>query len=227
MSDGHLGLPDGIRACLFDLDGVLTDTASVHAQAWQRVFAGLGFDDEAYRRYVDGRRRSDGARAFLAARGVAATESQIAKIAREKDDLFLATIRREGVRRYEDSVAYARAAVAAGLPAAIVSASRHCAEVLESAGLADLFTVRVDGVVAGTRDLRGKPAPDTFLHAAELLGVEPAACAVFEDALAGVEAGRAGGFGWVVGVARGADPAELLAHGADVAVGDLADLRSP
>ena len=226
MSASELGLPPGIRACLFDLDGVLTDTASVHLTAWRQVFAALDleFSDDDYRLYVDGRRRSDGARTFLESHCLAASDTVITEIAARKDALFLRAIERDGVTRYDRSIAYVRAVAAAGYRRAVVSASRHCAEVLEAAGLAGLFELRVDGVTAADEDLEGKPAPDTFLYAARLLGVEPEACAVFEDALAGVEAGRAGGFGYVVGVARSVDPAELLAHGADVAVGDLAEL---
>ena len=228
MSAGRLGLPPGIAACLFDLDGVLTDTASVHATAWRRVFAEAGFalSDDDYLRYVDGRRRTDGARTFLASRGVEATDEELAVIVETKDLLFIEAIRRDGVRRYDASIAYLRAVAEAGLRRAVVSASRHCAEVIETIGIASLFEVRVDGIVAAERGLHGKPEPDTYLYAAELLDCEPAACAVFEDALSGVEAGRAGGFGWVVGVARAAAPAELLARGADVAVADLGELSS-
>jgi beta-phosphoglucomutase family hydrolase len=234
----RLGLPDGIRACLFDLDGVLTCTATVHAAAWKQVLdaflhdraASTGdtfrpFDLEAdYRGYVDGRRRSDGARAFLAARGVAVTEDAVHALGAAKDALFLEAIHRDGVERYEESVAYVREVAAAGLRRGVVSASRHCAEVLRASGIEELFEVRVDGVVAERDGLAGKPAPDTFLAAARRLEVEPAEAVVFEDALAGVEAGRAGGFGYVVGVDRGDQAGSLQEHGADVVVADLGAL---
>ena len=227
MTPASLGLPPGIRACLFDLDGVLTDTASVHRTAWRQIFneLGLPFTDADYRLYVDGRRRSDGARTYLESHALAANDEVVTEIASRKDALFLRAIERDGVARYERSIDYLRAVAAAGLRRAVVSASRHCAAVLRAAGIDDLLELRVDGETAADEDMPGKPEPDTFLHAARLLGVEPSACAVFEDALAGVEAGRAGAFGFVVGVARSVEPAELLAHGADVVVADLSELR--
>jgi beta-phosphoglucomutase family hydrolase len=235
-----LGLPSGIKACLFDLDGVLTNTATVHAAAWKQVLDGflrsradrdgsafVPFDVDAdYRAYVDGRRRSDGARAFLASRGIVMPDADVHALAAAKDALFLEAIRRDGVERYEASVAYVHEVCEAGLRRAVVSASRHCAEVLRAAGLDRLFELRVDGLVAEREGLRGKPAPDTFLAAAERLGVRPTEAAVFEDALAGVEAGRAGRFGYVVGVDRGAGAQALREHGADVVVTDLGALRS-
>jgi len=231
----RVGLPATIRACLFDLDGVLTDTASVHAAAWKQVFDELlrtrcgdafrPFDAlREYREYVDGRRRRDGARAFLAARGISLTARELNALVDEKDSLVLDTIHRDGVARYEGSVGYARAARAAGLRCAVVSASRHCAEVLRAARIEQLFEARVDGVIAGRDHLRGKPAPDTYLVAARALGVEPASAAVFEDALSGIEAGRAGGFGYVVGVDRVGDGRALRERGADVVVADLGEL---
>jgi beta-phosphoglucomutase family hydrolase len=238
----RLGLPLAIRACLFDLDGVLTRTAVVHAAAWKQVFDPLlraqaartaetfvPFDVDAdYRTYVDGKRRRDGVRSFLAARGIRLTEDDVRTLAQAKDALVLEAIRRDGVERYEESVGYVRAVAAAGLRRAVVSASRHCADVLRAAGIEELFELRVDGVVADRERLDGKPAPDTFLAAARGLGVEPAEAAVFEDALAGVAAGRAGEFGYVVGVDRVGHADALLAHGADVVVDDLSDLlRSP
>jgi beta-phosphoglucomutase family hydrolase len=235
-----LGLPPGIRACLFDLDGVLTRTEIVHAAAWKEIFdaflraraeadgtAFVPFDaDVEYRAYVDGKRRRDGVRSFLAARGIELPEEEAAALAKAKDARVLAVVRRNGVERYERSIGYLRAVAAAGLPRAVVSASRHCREVLRAAGIEDMFDLRVDGVVAERDGLRGKPAPDTYLAAARGLGVEPSACAVFEDALAGVEAGRSGGFGFVVGVDRTGRADELRAHGADVVVADLGDLLS-
>lgn len=231
-----LGLPPQIRAGLFDLDGVLTRTEVVHAAAWKRVFdalvrerAGGGafvpFDADAdYRAYVDGRRRRDGARAFLASRGIRLPEDELGALADAKDVLVLEAIEQDGVEVYERSVDYLRAVAEAGLRRAVVSASRHCETVLRAAGIEELFEVRVDGIVADRDGLRGKPAPDTFLAAAWGLGVEPPEAAVFEDALAGVEAGRAGGFGFVVGVDRAGHGDALRRHGADVVVRDLGDL---
>jgi beta-phosphoglucomutase family hydrolase len=234
----RLGLPPEIRACLFDLDGVLTRTELVHAAAWKEVFDAfllaraeadggefVPFDaDVEYRAYVDGKRRRDGVRSFLAARGIELAEDEAAALAKAKDARVLAVVRSDGVERYERSIGYLHAVAAAGLRRAVVSASRHCREVLRAAGIEDLFELRVDGVVAERDGLRGKPAPDTYLAAARGLGVDPPACAVFEDALAGVEAGRAGGFGFVVGVDRTGRADELRAHGADVVVADLGDL---
>jgi len=238
MTPPRLGLPAGIRACLFDLDGVLTHTATVHAAAWREVFdafleeraASTGtdfvpFDPVAdYRTYVDGKRRRDGVRSFLASRGIRLPEHDVRELAQAKDALVLAAIHRHGVERYDASIGYVRAAREAGLRCAVVSASRHCEEVLRAAGIEELFELRVDGVVADHERLAGKPSPDTFLAAARKLGEGPSACAVFEDALAGVEAGRAGGFGFVVGVDRTGGSAPLREHGADVVVADLADL---
>ncbi len=239
-----LGLPDTIRACLFDLDGVLTRTATVHAAAWKEMFdaflreraAATGepfvpFDPvEDYGLYVDGRPRADGVRAFLAARGIALPEGDrgdppglqtVHGLGNRKNELVLRMIRESGVEVYEGSVRYLDAARDAGLARAVVSSSANTLDVLRSVGLADAFDVRVDGVVAAERGLRGKPAPDTFLAAAHDLDVEPPAAAVFEDALAGVEAGRAGGFGFVVGVDRAGHADALREHGADVVVPDL------
>ncbi len=238
MSGAQLGLPPGIRACLFDLDGVLTRTAAVHAAAWKEIFdaflrdrserAGgpfVPFDVALdYRAYVDGKRRRDGVRSFLAAREIELPEEDVRALAEAKDALVLEAIRRDGVERYEESVGYVREAAAAGMRRAVVSASRHCADVLRAAGIEELFEVRVDGVVADREHLAGKPAPDTFLAAARDLGVEPAECAVFEDALVGVEAGRAGAFGYIVGVDRVGHADALREHGADIVVGDLSEL---
>jgi beta-phosphoglucomutase family hydrolase len=241
-----LGLPAGIRACLFDLDGVLTPTALVHAKAWKRTFdaylrerAGRTgepfepFDSAAdYERYVDGKPRYDGVRSFLASRGIELPEGTpadppgaetVCGLGNRKDELVVDLLR-QGVEPYPGSVRYVRAVRDAGLHRAVVSASVHCREVLEAAGIADLCEVRIDGIVAAERRLKGKPAPDTFLAAAEALGVPPAAAAVFEDALAGVEAGRAGRFGFVVGVDRVGQAEALREHGADVVVSDLAEL---
>ena len=230
-----LGLPDGVTACLFDLDGVLTDTASVHDKAWTQVFdeflrsrGGDGFTpfdpDLDYARYVDGKRREDGVRDFLASRGVVLDERGVTAIGDRKNELLLQRIATDGVRVYEGSRRYLQAAVQAGLRRAVVSSSANTAQVLEVTGLAGLIELRVDGVTAGQRHLAGKPAPDTFLAAASSLGLTPAQCAVFEDAEAGVQAGRAGRFGLVVGVDRTGHAAALREHGADVVVQDLAEL---
>jgi len=237
-----LGLPDGVTACLFDLDGVLTDTAAVHDKAWKATFDPFlvargdmrPFDPRAdYDAYVDGKRREDGVRSFLASRGIELPEGAaddppdaptVQGLGNRKNSLLLATIAREGVAVYEGSRRYLQAAAAAGLRRAVVSSSANTAQVLEVTGLAGLVELRVDGVTAREEQLAGKPAPDTFLRAAELLGVQPRQAAVFEDALAGVQAGRAGHFGHVVGVDRVGQAAALTQHGADTVVQDLAQL---
>jgi beta-phosphoglucomutase family hydrolase len=242
-----LGLPDAIRACLFDLDGVLTQTAKVHAAAWKQMFdaflrtraAQTGekfepFDPVAdYDQYVDGKPRYDGVRSFLAARGIDLPEGTtddppdavtVHGLGNRKNELVLAMIKRQGVEVYEGSARYVRAVRDAGLGRAVVTSSANADEVLAAAGIDDLFEVRIDGVVAAREHLDGKPAPDTFLAAARGLEVAPDRAAVFEDALAGVAAGRAGRFGLVVGVDRVGQANELLDHGADVVVSDLAEL---
>ena len=232
-----LGLPDGTRACLFDMDGVLTQTAKIHAVAWKKMFDDFlrermvrtgepfrPFEKSDYTRYVDGKLRVDGCKAFLASRGILLPEDEVGALARRKDDLIIDILRSEHVETYEGSVRFVEAARARGLKTAVVSASKHCQDVLESAGIADLFDVRIDGNVADEQHLAGKPAPDTFLAAARAVGVEPGQAAVFEDALSGVDAGRAGHFGFVVGVDRAGQAAELGRHGADVVVDDLAEL---
>jgi len=242
-----LGLPNAIRACLFDLDGVLTQTAKVHAAAWKEMFdaflrkraAQTGesfepFDPVAdYDEYVDGKPRYDGVRSFLTARGIALPEGTpddppdavtVHGLGNRKNELVLAMIERQGVQVYEGSVRYVRAVRDAGLGRAVVTSSANADEVLAAAGIDDLFEVRIDGVVAAREHLEGKPAPDTFLAAARALEVARDRAAVFEDALAGVAAGRAGRFGLVVGVDRVGQADELLKHGADVVVGDLSEL---
>ena len=242
-----LGLPNAIRACLFDLDGVLTQTAKIHAAAWKEMFdaflreraAQTGesfepFDPVAdYDEYVDGKPRYDGVRSFLAARGIALPEgtpddppdaATVHGLGNRKNELVLAMIERQGVEVYEGSVRYVRAVRDAGLGRAVVTSSANADEVLAAAGIDDLFDVRIDGVVAAREHLEGKPAPDTFLAAARALEVAPDRAAVFEDALAGVAAGRAGRFGLVVGVDRVGQADELRKHGADVVVGDLSEL---
>jgi beta-phosphoglucomutase family hydrolase len=242
-----LGLPDQIRACLFDLDGVLTSTAKVHAAAWKEMFdAFLGrwsqrtgrpfaqFDVVAdYDAYVDGKPRNDGTRDFLASRGIELPEGSaddppgaetIIGLGDLKNDIVQRRIRTDGVQAYPGSVEYLRRAAEAGLRRVVVSSSTNCHDVLVAAGIDDLIEARVDGVTAAQHHLRGKPAPDTFLAGARLAGVEPDQAAVFEDALAGVEAGRAGHFGLVVGVDRAGQAEALKAHGADIVVNDLAEL---
>jgi beta-phosphoglucomutase family hydrolase len=244
--DGVLGLPPGVRALLFDLDGVLTRTATLHAAAWKQMFddflAGLDeahggtqppFTERDYDRYVDGRPRLDGTRAFLASRDITLPEgtpgdppgtATVHGLSNRKNDLVLAIMAADGVEVYPGSVRYVDAARGAGLRTAVVSSSANARDVLASAGLADRFDVVVDGRVARDQGLAGKPAPDTFLAAARALGAGPGEAAVFEDALAGVEAGRAGDFARVVGVDRVGQAAELASHGADVVVADLAEL---
>jgi beta-phosphoglucomutase family hydrolase len=242
-----LGLPDHVTACLFDLDGVLTPTVEVHTQAWRETFDKfLGeyakrtgtpfvpFDPGAdYRRYVDGKPRADGVRDFLASRRITLPEGDpedrpqaqtVHGLGNRKNVRFLQLVQAGGVRPYEGSRRYLEAARAAGLRKAVVSASANCQDVLSSAGIENLLEVRVDGIVARQLHLRGKPQPDTYLEAARRLEVAPANAAVFEDALAGVAAGRAGGFGWVIGVDRVGHADELRAHGADTVVTDLSEL---
>lgn len=228
----RLGLPAGIAAALFDLDGVLTRTSVLHAAAWKQAFDPVldahgqpPFDAVTdYARHVDGKPREDGVRSLLAARRIALPDDAVRAIAARKDQLLERLLRERPVETYPGSVRYLRAVRDAGLPTAVVSSSKHTQEVLRATGLTDLFDVRIDGVIAEQCRLAGKPAPDTYLAAARALAVEPARAAVFEDALAGVEAGRAGQFGYVVGVDRAGQAAELRRHGADVVVADLAAL---
>jgi len=224
-----LGLPDGITAALFDLDGVLTDTAAVHERAWKQSFdAYLGargtFEHDDYNRYVDGKPRDDGIRDFLASRDIHPSDADVDTLSTTKNDLVLRLIHDEGVKRYEGSTRYLQAAKDAGLRRALVSSSHNAEEVLDVTGLADLIEERIDGHVKDELNLRGKPAPDTFLEAARRLGVPPEQAAVFEDAQAGVAAGRAGNFGRVIGVDRVGQREALLEHGADVVVDDLSEL---
>lgn len=242
-----LGLPDGVSACLFDLDGVLTQTAKVHAAAWKQMFDSylrersertgvkfVPFDPVGeYDEYVDGKPRYEGVRSFLSARGIELPDGDpndppgaetIHALGDRKNRIVLELIREHGVEPYEGSVRYVHAARDEGLRRAVVSSSTNCRDVLHAAGIEDLFEQVIDGVVAEHEHLHGKPAPDTFLAGARALGVEPAQAAVYEDALAGVQAGRAGHFGFVVGVDRVGQRDALAAHGADVVVSDLAEL---
>ncbi|WP_405550958.1 HAD family hydrolase [Streptomyces sp. NBC_01171] len=240
----QLGLPDTIQACLFDLDGVVTKTAVVHAAAWKETFDAFlrdhegpdarPFDEVAdYDEYVDGRPRADGVRSFLKSRGIELPEGgpddppdagTVQGLGNRKNELLLEKIRTDGVEAYEGTLRYLAAVRAAGLATAIVSSSANCQDVLRSIDAEDLFDVRIDGVVAAERHLPGKPKPDTFLAAAKDLGVPPERAAVYEDALAGMDAGRAGGFGYVVGLDRTGQADALYAHGAHIVVKDLAEL---
>jgi beta-phosphoglucomutase family hydrolase len=242
-----LDLPDRITTCLFDLDGVLTQTARVHARAWKEMFDDFlrdwsertgepfhPFDRPTdYDEYVDGKPRLDGVHSFLESRGIdlpmgSPTDPPEAEtvhaLGTRKNDLVLEFIREQGVEPYEGSVRFVEAARGQGLRRAVVSSSTNCLDVLVAAGIDRLFEVRIDGAVAEREHLAGKPAPDTFLAGARRLAAEPADAAVFEDALAGVEAGRAGNFGWVVGVDRTGQAEALRRRGADVVVQDLGEL---
>jgi beta-phosphoglucomutase family hydrolase len=242
-----LGLPDTVRACLFDLDGVLTDTASVHTRAWKATFDDylarraertgekfVPFDsDTDYLRYVDGKKREDGVRSFLLSRGIRLPEGSpddppdaetVYGLGRRKNAMFQKTLDEDGVEVFEGSRRYLQAVTDAGLGVAVVSASANTREVLQVSGLDRFVHQRVDGVTLRKEHLAGKPAPDSFLRAAQLLDVPPDAAAVFEDALSGVAAGRAGNFGFVVGVDRVGHAEELRRNGADIVVTDLAEL---
>jgi beta-phosphoglucomutase family hydrolase len=242
-----LGLPSGIRGCLFDLDGVLTETAKVHDAAWKEMFDAflrerarqtgeqfVPFDPVAdYDEYVDGKPRAEGTRSFLASRGIGLPEGHeddppsaltVYGLGNRKNQIVLRRIHEDGVAAYPGSVRYLKAVKDAGLPRAVVSSSTNCRDVLAAAGIEDMFDARIDGVVAEREHLRGKPAPDTFLAGARALGLKPPTAAVFEDAQAGVAAGRAGGFGFVVGVDRVRQAEALMQHGADIVVTDLAEL---
>jgi beta-phosphoglucomutase family hydrolase len=242
-----LDLPAGVTTCLFDLDGVLTQTAKIHARAWKQMFDDFlqnwaqrtgepfaEFDRPTdYDEYVDGKPRLDGVRSFLQSRGIdlpmgSPTDPPDAEtihaLGTRKNDLVLELIGEQGVEPYEGSVRFAEAARDQGMRRAVVSSSTNCRDVLVAAGIDDLFETVIDGTVAEREGLAGKPAPDTFLAGARKLGAEPAQAVVFEDALAGVEAGRAGAFGWVVGVDRTGQADALRRRGADVVVGDLGEL---
>jgi len=241
------GLPGGVSACLFDMDGVVTQTATLHGAAWKQMFdeflrqraqaTGTEFvpfdQHREYDAYVDGKPRLDGTRSFLESRGIHLPEGTpddppgaptLHGLSNRKNALVLAKIAAGGVQVYQGSITYIKAVRAGGIGTAVVSASANTRQVLDSAGIEGLFDVRIDGVVAKQRGLRGKPAPDTFLAAAEALGVPAAHAVVFEDAQAGVAAGRAGHFALVVGVDRVGQAAELRAHGADIVVKDLSEL---
>lgn len=238
------------RGWLFDLDGVLTKTADVHAAAWRRAFDEFldleakrtektfaPFDPVAdYARYVDGEPRADGVRNFLAARGIGLPEGTdddppdartVIGLGNRKNQLLLEVLRTSGVQVYAGAVALVKALRAQGTPLAVVSASENTRAALKAGGIADLFDARIDGHVVKERGLAGKPAPDSYLEGAKALGVPAERAVVVEDALAGVEAGRAGHFGLVIGVDHRDHADELRAHGADVVVTDLAELLGP
>ena len=237
-----LGLPDGVTACLFDMDGVVTKTAVVHAAAWKQMFdeflrsqpGQAPFDSvKDYDTYVDGKPRLEGTESFLESRHINLPTGEpgdkpgahtVYGLSNRKNELVLEVLKRDGVEVYPGSRRYIDAVRKAGLKTAIVSSSANTEAVLKAGGVADLFDARVDANVAKERGLHGKPAPDTFLEAARMLGVAPADAAVYEDALAGVAAGHAGKFGLVVGVDRVGQADQLREHGADVVVKDLADL---
>jgi HAD superfamily hydrolase (TIGR01509 family) len=224
------------------MDGVLTRTATVHMAAWKRTFDEFlharepqapEFSQLDYNRFVDGKARLDGVRDFLASRGITLPEGSpqdppdaatVYGLGTRKNELLLRELEENGVEVYEGSRRYLRAVKDAGLATAVVTASANGRHVVEAGGFGDLIDARIDGVVAAREHLRGKPAPDGFLAGARALGVPAAQAAVFEDALAGVEAGRAGAFGFVVGVDRVGQADELRRHGADVVVEDLAEL---
>jgi beta-phosphoglucomutase family hydrolase len=242
-----LGLPEKVRACLFDLDGVLTDTASVHTKAWKAMFDAylserakrtgenfVPFDAAAdYRQYVDGKKREDGVRSFLSSRGIELPDGgpddpddaeTIYGLGNRKNDMFQQVLHADGVKVFDGSRRYLEAASAAGLGIAVVSSSANTRDILEITGLDRFVQKRVDGVTLRDEHIAGKPAPDSYLRGAQLLNVGPDAAAVFEDALSGVQAGRAGNFGYVVGVDRVGQAEDLRRNGADVVVTDLADL---
>jgi beta-phosphoglucomutase family hydrolase len=242
----RFGLPSTVSACLFDLDGVLTPTAELHAAAWKGAFdpalaawaarrgeALVPFDRDEFERYVDGRPRLEGVRCFLAARRVELPEGRpddppgaqtVYGVANRKTQVFDRMLRDDGMRAYEGSKRYVRAVRHGGLATAVVSSSTHCRAVLQSAGISTLFDAVMDGTLSQQEHLAGKPAPDTYLAAAGMLHADAHTSAVFEDAISGVEAGRAGGFGCVVGVDRAGHATELRDHGADVVVRDLGEL---
>lgn len=242
-----LGLPDNVRACLFDLDGVLTDTASVHTKAWKAMFDDylaqrakrigeefVPFDADAdYREYVDGKKREDGVRSFLESRGINLPDGNsddpddaetVYGLGNRKNEMFQQVLRKDGVKVFEGSRRYLEAVSAAGLAVAVVSSSANTRDVLEITGLDKFVQKRVDGITLRDEHIAGKPAPDSYLRGAELLDVSADAAAVFEDAISGVQAGHAGHFGYVVGVDRVGQAEDLRRNGADVVVTDLAEL---
>lgn len=239
--------PARFHAILFDLDGVITKTAAVHATAWKRLFdeflsqrtatCGVAYQpfdiEKDYPLYVDGKPRYDGVNSFLASRGISLPwgtptdgpdRETIYGLGNKKDGYFEATLRDIGVEVYPSTVRCLHLAKNLGMKTAVVSSSHHCRDILETAGLLALFDARIDGVEIDRLHLAGKPAPDTFCEAARRIGVPPERAIVIEDALAGVAAGRAGGFGLVIGLDRRQQAEALRRHGADLVVPDLAEL---
>ncbi|HEY5854941.1 MAG TPA: HAD-IA family hydrolase [Aldersonia sp.] len=231
-----LGLPDSITVALFDLDGVLTSTAVLHRKAWKQAFDSylsgrdepfVPFTDQDYLDYVDGRPRIDGVRTFLHARGIDVSDAVVNEIGTSKNEEFVAAVERGEVEPYPGSVRYLTQAQQAGLSIGVVTSSKNGKAVLDAADLTHFVEHRIDGNDITGRGLRGKPAPDSYLAGAAAFDAEPRSAAVFEDALSGLEAGRAGGFGYVVGIDRvggGDHAAAMRAAGADVVVNDLAEL---
>lgn len=250
MSPGKVAVsPDRFDAVLFDLDGVLTATAKLHAACWKKAFDEFlqkqadrkgepfrPFDLKAdYEDYVDGKPRYDGVQSFLESRGIKLPwgapddppdRETVCGLGNRKDGLFNQTLESEGAEVFEGTVAWLHQLRQAGIKTAVVSSSKHCRTIIEAAGLADQFEARVDGNVSDDLKLKGKPAPDTYLKAAAMLGVNPQRAVVVEDALSGVEAGRNGGFGLVIGVDRKGDAEALRKHGADIVVSDLKEMLS-
>jgi len=229
--------PSSFDAVIFDLDGVITDTASVHQSAWRQLFDDFlqargsttgedlsPFTGDDYRRTVDGKERFDGVRAFLASRGIEVDEDTVVELGERKNGYFLERLEQDGVDVFDTSVELVHRLHLHGLRTAVFSASRNAGPVLDRAGLGDLFEVRVDGRTADEFGLAGKPDPAVPLEAARRLSADPARIVIVEDAQAGVEAGRRGGFGTVIGVDRDGAAEALRRSGADVVVSDLADV---
>ena len=218
---------------LFDLDGVITPTAEIHEHAWGELFADFDYTGADYLRYIDGKPRYDGVRSFLSSRNVelpdgdptdAPGDDTVCAMGNRKNALFNTILERDGIAPYPSSLATIDMLDAADIASAIVSSSKNARNVLDAAGLGKRFDVVVDGVVAASEHIAGKPAPDMFLDAARKIGVDPAGAVVVEDAVSGVAAGAAGGFAVVIGVDRGAGAETLLDHGATFVVADLAEL---
>lgn len=247
MNSKQIDLED-IDAMVFDMDGVLTDTASIHAEAWKRMFdeylkkraARTGEDHEPFDReldyleYVDGKPRYDGVESFLESRGISIphgdpgddpSRETVCGLGNRKNRYFLQLLRKGNVRPYESSVEFTKALKRAGIRAAVISASRNAEDILKAAGIRGLFDIKVDGVDSDELELDGKPNPAIFLEAAGRLGIEPSRAGVVEDSLAGVEAGRRGRFRLVVGVDRANQSRELKNRGADIVVKDLSQLE--
>lgn len=236
-------LLDGLEAVLFDLDGVITPTAQVHERAWREVFEEVlplvatpdeaSYRDDDYHLHIDGRSRYEGVATLLAAHGVnlplgvptdAPGIDTVSAIGNKKNEVFARILATDAIDPYPDAVTLMEDLESRGIGRALVSSSANAGAVLGAAGLGEAFPVVVDGKVVAAQGLQGKPHPDPFLEAARRLGKTPAACAVVEDAISGVEAGVTGGFGLVVGVDRLGDPDRLIGAGADVVVSDLREL---